>query len=455
MVNSAHNAVPRGDSPGLRREAGLLQLLAYGVGNIIGAGIYVLVGEASGLAGGTVWLAFMIGAAIAAFTGLSYAELAAMYPKAASEYVFLGRAYGSRLISFMTGWTMLSTEVVAAAAVAIGFAGYLRSLAGTPVVPVAAGLIIALAGLTLLGIRESLRVNLALSAVAVSGLIVVIALGLVRPTAGVDPGHLTFSGGADGLLAAAALVFFAYIGFDNIANLAEETKEPQRTLPRALILSVVVSTVLYVLVGLAVTALVPWHELAESDAPLALAASRALGDSAFNVLAVTAMLTTTNTVLVLMIVSSRMVYGMSREGVLPEVAGRLGKRSRSPYVATLAVAAAALCFLALGSAGSVAKVTSFGSLVTFALVNLAMLHLRRVAPRHERPFRAPVSIGWLSITGTLGLVSCVVMLTNFDWLSVLLGLVLPLSGAVVYWLQGRARPAPDGVPLHEPHERRQ
>jgi APA family basic amino acid/polyamine antiporter len=155
---------------GLRREIGLFQLVAYGVGNIVGTGIYVLVGEASGLAGGMVWLSFLGAAIIALFTGLSYAELGAMYPRAASEYVFLGRAYGSRLLSFMTQWTMLLTEVVAASAVALGFAGYMNSLTGLPRIPVAIGLLVVLALLVLSGIRDSIRVNTVLSLVAIPAL---------------------------------------------------------------------------------------------------------------------------------------------------------------------------------------------------------------------------------------------------------------------------------------------
>ncbi len=453
-MSSAPDEQSGHDQPALRREAGLFQLVAYGVGNIIGAGIYVLVGEASGLAGGMVWAAFLIGAAIATFTGLSYAELSSMYPKAASEYIFLGRAYGSRFLSFLTGWTMLATEVVAIAAVALGFAGYLNSLIDVPEMLAAATMLVLLACLVLVGIKQSLSVNTVLSVIAIGGLAVVIVLGLFFPTDGVEAQHLTMPTlGIEGLLAATALVFFAYIGFDNIANLAEETKRPERTIPMGLVLSVAISTLLYVLVGFAATSLATPAELDASDAPLALAASRALGDSAFNVLAVTALLTTLNTCLVLIIVSSRMVYGMSREGVLPIAAGRVSRKNGSPYVAVVLVLAAALCFLTLGSTAAIARVTSFGSLLTFVLVNLAMLHLRRVAPDMRRPFKAPMSVGWLSITGAIGLLSCLVMLTRFNWQTALLGFALPATGAVVFWLYGRRQPLGGDGPLHEPHER--
>jgi APA family basic amino acid/polyamine antiporter len=248
------------------------------------------------------------------------------------------------------------------------------------------------------------------------------------------------------------LVFFAYIGFDNITNVAEEVKDPQKVIPRGLLWSVAISTSLYVLVGLAVVGLAGVSALSESDAPLAHAASVVLGDRAFEVLAVIAMLTTFNTVLVLCIASSRIIYGMATEGVLPRLAGTVAKGSGAPWIAVIAVVAGASAFLSIGDIGEVAGITSFGSLITFALVNLALLHLRRVAPRHERPFRSPFSIGWLSITGLLGVVSCLALMTQFNWLSATVGLVLPGSGAVFYWFYGRHQPVVGTEPLHEPHE---
>jgi APA family basic amino acid/polyamine antiporter len=440
---------PDGNVTGLRRQIGLFQLSAYGIGNIIGAGIYVLVGEAAGVAGNMVWLAFLAGALVALCTGLNYAELGAMYPRAASEYVYLGRAYGSRLLSFLTQWTMLMTEVIAAAAVSLGFASYMAALTGLPTVPVAIALILGLTALGMLGMRESLRLNTALSLIAIAGLLVVIAAGVG------DLGSVSYTAatqGIDGILAATTIVFFAYIGFDNIANLSEETVRPEKTIPRALIISVAVSTVLYVLVGLTAVSLVPWQELSESEAPLALAASRVLGESAFNLLAIAALLTTTNTVLVLLIVSSRIIYGMAREGALPSVLGRVSPKAQTPLASLILVALIALAFLSFGDIGVVARITSFGSLFTFALVNLAMLHLRRVAPRLDRPFRAPFAIGWVSVTGLLGLVSCLAMMTRFDWLSVLLGLVLPISGAVIWVVFSRRHQTEGAGPLHQPHE---
>jgi basic amino acid/polyamine antiporter, APA family len=435
--------------PELKKAVGLLQVVAYGIGNIIGAGIYVLVGDASGLAGNAVWLSFLVGAIVALFTGLTYAELASMYPKAASEYVYLGKAYGKRILAFLTEWVMLITEIVAATAVSIGFAGYLSNASGLPVLPMAALLLVALSVVALFGVKASLGLNTVLSIVAIGGLILVVLAGIGKL------GSVSYSyspNGITGILAASSLVFFAYIGFDNMANLSEETKRPEKTVPRGLLIAVAISTVLYLAVGLTAVGLVGWQQLSTSDAPLALAASVTLGPPAYDILTVTALLTTLNTVLVLLVVSSRIIYGMSRESALPKVFGRLNGKTRTPFVASIVVLLLSLALLPLGNVAAVAKITSFGSLLTFALVNLALLHLRRVAPHIPRPFRAPLSIGWVSVTALLGLFSCLFLLTQFDFASIALGLVLPASGMVVYVIVGRRMSPRAGVSIHEQHE---
>ncbi len=440
---------PPTSEPVLRREAGLFQVVTYGVGNIIGAGIYVLVGEASGLAGGMIWLAFLAGASVALFTGLSYAELSSMYPRAASEYVYVGRAYGNRLLSFLTQWTMLITEMVAAAAVSIGFAGYLSSEFILPELPVATLLLIILTVIAIGGVKESLRLNTVLSLVAIAGLLVVIAAALGKVG---SMSYVSSPNGISGVLGAAILVFFAYIGFDNMSNLSEETRDPEKTIPRGLLIAVALTTILYIMVGLATVSLAPLQQLALSNAPLAYAVSTALGPFGYDLLTVIALFTTFNTVLVLLIVSSRIIYGMAREGALPRVLGKINKRTHTPVIASAVTLIIALGFLSLGRIGVVAKVTSFGSLLTFALVNLALLHLRRVDPHLRRPFKAPISLGWVSITGLLGLVSSVALLSQFDWLSTLLGLTLPISGMLIHLMVGRKGVLAIDNALHQPHE---
>ncbi|MDE1833015.1 MAG: amino acid permease [Candidatus Micrarchaeota archaeon] len=419
----------------LVRAAGLFQLVTYGMGNIIGAGIYVLAGVASGLAGNAVWLAFVIGAVVALFTGLSYAELGSTYPKAASEYTYVEKAYKRRPLSFMTEWTMLLTEIVAASAVSIGFARYFQSLTGLPILAVAPALLVVLTIIAITGIKSSLKINTALSIVAIAGLIIVVLAGSAK-LGTVDYSYSPT--GIQGIMAASILVFFAFIGFDNITNLAEETKRPERLIPRGLLISLLVSTALYILVGIAAVSLVPWQQLSTSEAPLALAASSTLGHGAFILLAVFALLTTFNTALVLLIVGSRIIYGMSRAGVLPEAFGRLN-RANAPQNASILILAIAVAFLGLGSISRIAEVTSFGSLLVFALINISLLHLRRIAPEARRPFRAPINIGWFSVTAMLGVISCLVMLSQFNAVSAALGLALPISGLAIYAVANRRK----------------
>ncbi|MDG6933638.1 MAG: amino acid permease [Nitrososphaerota archaeon] len=437
-----------GSQERLPRQMGLFQVVTYGIGNIVGAGIYVLVGDAAGLAGTSVWISFLIGAVVAAFTGLTYAELTSMYPRAASEYVYIGRAYGSRHLSFVTEWTMLVTEVVAASAVSIGFAGYLQAILGTPVLPVAAILLLVLSLIALAGSSYWLRLNTILSIIAIAGLAIVIVSGL----GGHEPiSYAPPQGGFSGILAAAILVFFAYIGFDNISNIAEDAKEPEKVVPRGLVIAVIVTTVLYVLVGITAVGLVEPSRLSSSDAPLALAASVVLGRYGFYLLSFIALMTTMNTVQVLIIVSSRIVYGMAREKALPAQLGYVNKRTKSPVLAILMVLLISMIFLPLSSASAIAKVTSFGSLVTFSLVNIALLHLRRTAPNIRRPFKAPLSVGWFSVTAGLGLAFCLALLFQFDPLSIVLGLILPVSGVLIYLLFSRKFSLSTDRELHEPH----
>lgn len=179
MVNDVKPTV-KPTSPSLKRNIGLFQLIMYGIGNIVGAGIYVLVGDAASMAGGMIWFSFLVGAIIASFTGLTYAELSSMYPRAASEYVYIGKAYGNRLLSFSIERTMIITEIIAMTAVSLGFAGYMSNLTGLPVLPVAASLLVFLTIINGIGTKGSFLLNTILSIVAICGLVLVIAVGTAK-----------------------------------------------------------------------------------------------------------------------------------------------------------------------------------------------------------------------------------------------------------------------------------
>jgi basic amino acid/polyamine antiporter, APA family len=433
----------------LKREASLLQVITYGVGNIIGAGIYVLVGVAAGLSGNAIGLSFLTGAFVAFFTCLSYAELSAMYPRAASEYLYLGRAYGNRAFSFMTEWMMIVAEAVAVATVSLGFAQYFQTLFAFPVELIAVALLLSLTLISIAGIRVSLKLNGVLSVVAILGLLVVIAAGIGK-IGTVD--YFSSPTGMSGVFAASALVFFAYLGFDNIANLAEETKNPKKTLPKGLMIAMGIATLLYILVGLSAVSLVPWQELSTSEAPLALVVSKSFGPLAYYALTIIALLTTFNTALVLLIAGSRAIYGMARERALPKFLEKVDSRTCAPVFASVVFLFITLLFLPIGNIGTIAEIASAGSLTVFALVNLSVLHLRRTAPHLKRPFRAPLNISWFSITALLGFFSCIGLLSRFNTDSLLLGLTLPISGIILHLIFKRGRILEVDGELMEKHE---
>jgi len=413
----------------LKRGIGLLGATSYGVGLILGAGIYALIGEAAGLAGNALWVSFLLGAFISSFTGLSYAELSAMFPRAAAEYVYSKKATGRESVAFLIGWIEMFAEVVAAAAVSLGFAGYLRSFLDLPAILIAVPLILLLGLLNFCGIKESSRFNVLFTVVEVFGLILVVALAIFFGD--IPKTNYLEITTVSGVFSATALIFFAYIGFEDIVNVAEETKNPTKNVPRALIFSMLISTLLYALVSVSVVSLVSWKELGASEAPLALAASQALGNSAFTVLSIIALFATANTVLILMIVCSRVMYGMAVDGSLPRALAKIGKRG-TPYFSVIIVTALSVMFVLLGDIKMVAGVTNFATFMVFLSVNVSLILLRHVEPDLERPFRAPLNIGKHSLIPFLGLFSCGFLIFQLDPLSILLGILILITGGIVH-----------------------
>lgn len=414
----------------LKRTLGLFETTLYGVGVIIGAGIYALIGKAAGLAGNAIWAAFAIGAFIAAFTGLSYAELSTMFPKAGGEYVYTEKAF-NRKIAFLIGWLIVVGGVVAAATISLGFANYLAVLFQTPIILSAIVLIFLLTLLNLWGIKESAIANIIGTVVEVGGLILIIFFGL-KHFGAVDYTMLPPLG-FTGLLSATALIFFAFLGFEDIVRLSEETKNPKRIIPRALILSIIISTIVYVLTAIAAVSVVGWHALSTSEAPLALVAQTAFGAKAFFVLSVVALFATFNTVLVTLIATSRMLYGMAENHGLPKILGQVHKKFQTPWLAVAITGIASAAFVLVGKIEIVASLTDFALFTTFALVNLSLLWLRHKLPKAKRSFRtfAPLA--------ALGAISSIAMLFYLDKIVALAGIGLIIIGFMVFEILERTR----------------
>ena len=227
----------------LQRHLGLFHTTIYGVGLILGAGIYALIGSAAGETGNSLWISFILAAVSAVFTGLSYAELSSMYPKAAAEYSYVKNAFGNNFVAFVVGWLTLFVAIISASAIALGFGGYFTELFGVPIVVAAALIIVGLSFLNFFGIRESSSLNILFTMIEAAGLALVIWLGLsISGDVKVDYFDMPF--GFSGIFSAFTLVFFAYIGFENIANIAEEIKNPKKVLPRAIILSISITAII-------------------------------------------------------------------------------------------------------------------------------------------------------------------------------------------------------------------
>lgn len=412
--------------PELRRTLGVGSLTFYSVGLILGAGIYSILGEAAGVAGPALWLAFLLASLAALVTGMSYAELATMYPKAGAEYVYLGKAWPrASWLRSAIGWSMASAGVATAATVSLAFGGYGESLTGVPAWALALLLMAAVCALNVIGVKEAAWANVLFTLVEVGGLIALVVVGARAP----GFGEAILAAPHAGVLAGAGLVFFAFLGFENVANLAEEAKDPSRHLPRAILTAVAVSTVLYVLVALASVALLEPARLAQSGSPLA-DAMREGAPGLAGALGGVALFATANTALIAVTTSSRILFGMAREGDAPRPLSVVLPRRRTPAFAVALASAGAAAFLPLGRVALVGSVASLLSLVAFVAVNAALIRLRRAAPRHERPFRVPWSVRGWPVLPVLGVLLCVVLGAQFDALAYVIGAGALLLGVL-------------------------
>ena len=418
--------------PGLARRLGVWEVTFSGIGIILGAGIYALIGRAAGSAGNAVWLSFLISALVAFFTALSYMELSSMMPDAGAEYEYTARAVGRR-VAMVIGWLIILSGIIGSATVALGFAGYLGALLPVPGYPAAVLLIAALCGILLLGVRESAWVAVAFTLIEMGGLLLIIAAGL--PHIGrVD--YLEMPLGIPGVVTAAALVFFAYQGFEEMVKFSEETRRPERTVPLALIAALAVSTMLYILVCISATSVVGWEALAASPAPFATVASAAWGADASVLLSAIALFATANTVLMMMFASSRISFGMARAGSLPAILSGVHPVRRTPTAAILLVGVASLLFTSIGDIAFVANVANYTLFVTFVVVNLSVIILRYREPDRPRPFSIPGRLGRFPVFPLLGLFSCIFLLAQLEPAVLLVGVLLTGIGVLVALFYG-------------------
>lgn len=392
--------------PELKRSLGLFSLVLYGLGTIIGAGIYVLIGEVAGKAGMAAPVSFLAAGALAALTGLSYAELVARHPEAAGETAYVAEAFGVAWLSRLTGFSLIAVVLIAAASIAKGSAGYLQEY-----VPVSqwlgGGIVVVLfTVIAAVGVTASVRVAVAMTVIEIGGLLFVIAIA--GPSLGDLPARAAELVPADlasgtGMLAGIFIAFFAFIGFDTLANMAEETADVGRTLPRAILLAVAISTLLYGLVALVSVMTLAPAELAGERAPLVAVLSRA-GFESSRAFAGVALLATANGVMIEIILVARLAYGMARRGLAPRWFAVVHPRTRTPLRATVIAGGVVLALVVAIPFGVLVQATSTVILAVFALVNLSLWQLQRKRPRADLAIRAPRWVPPLAAFCCLGLI---------------------------------------------------
>ncbi|MGF1661618.1 MAG: APC family permease [Kineosporiaceae bacterium] len=368
---------------GLRRVVPGWVLVLFVIGDVLGAGIYTLVGQVSAEVGGAIWAPLLVAFGLAMLTAASYAEMVTRFPRAGGAAVHVERAFRTPVASFLVGTSMLAAGLVSAAALSVAFAGdYLAALVDLPAAPVAVAFLVVLALLNARGIKESLAANVVMTVVEIAGLVLVVALAaavLGRGDGVVSQvGRIEGDGaGAVGAVAAATvLAFYSFVGFEVSANVAEEARDPRRAYPRALFLGLGAAAVLYVLVALAVAATVPLDRLTGSTAPLlevVRVADAAVPEQVFSLVALVAV---GNGALLALIMASRLAYGMARERLFPSVLARLLPRRRTPWAAIVATTAVAAVLAWTGDIASLAATTVLLLLVVFVAVNASVLALR-------------------------------------------------------------------------------
>lgn len=409
----------------LARKLGGGALIIYGIGDILGAGIYALVGKVIGMAGVGAWVTFLLAALLATITGLSYAEMTARFPVSAGAAAFVRRAFTGRFMATFAGIMVLGTGLASAATVTVAFSNYLQQLIPFPPFIAQCLLILGVSFLSFWGIQESSRVNLVLTIIEVTGLLAVIAVGayLLSGATSIELPSINLAEFKfPAALAGVTIAFYAYIGFEDLANLAEECKNPQRDLPRAILVSIAVSTIIYMAVTLVLLFTVPLTEIGVSKTPLLLVFEAAHLPKVQPSFALVAILAITNTGLINLIMASRLMYGMSEEGLLPKVFGRVHAGRQTPWVGVSVAGLIVAILVFTGGLKILAQTTSLLIVLVFFLVHLSLLQVKRRSPEHGG-FRIH------PIFPIIGLVLCGILFTQFPvevWLrsTLLLGIAL-------------------------------
>jgi APA family basic amino acid/polyamine antiporter len=451
----------------LRRELGPLALVTLGIGAVIGAGIFVLAGNAAALhAGPALTLSMVLAGVACAFAGLCYAELASMIPVAGSAYTYAYATMGE-LVAWIIGWDLVLEYSLSSSTVAVGWSSYAVTLLsemgitipprltgapgthvclpdGTHVVALfnlpAVLICLALTALLIIGIRESARVNTTIVIIKLVVLTLFVAIGAhyinttnLHPFIPPNTGEFG-SFGLSGILRGAGIIFFAYIGFDAVSTASQEAKNPGRDIPIGILVSLAICTVIYIAVGVVMTGLVPYRELNVAS-PLALAVQATHVPWLPPIVNIGAICGLSSVILVNMLAQSRIFYSMSRDGLLPPLFARLHPRYRTPHVTTAITGLVVAVASGLFPIGVLGQLVSMGTLLAFAIVCTGVLILRKTEPHTPRPFKTP-GMPWVPVVGTL---ICIYLMSGLPlptWIRLFVWLAV---GFAIYFTYGRFR----------------
>lgn len=411
--SAAEHTPHDGELAPLNRVIGPKLLLFFVIGDILGTGIYTLTGDVAVEVGGAAWLAFGLAFVIAMFTATSYVELVGKYPQAAGAALYIQRAFGVRAITFLVAFAVMCSGLTSAGAASRGFAGYFAELVpagyAPPALLVAIGFLLVLGAINFRGVAESVKANVVLTCVELTGLLIVIAVGASVVAAGDgDPSRslqLDPAGTAFGLVVSGAgLAFFALVGFEDSVNMAEETTDPQRAFPRALFLGITLTAVVYMLVAFFTTAVVPLDTLAASESDLLEVLRAGAQWFPLGLFALISMCAVTNSALINLMMASRLIYGMSRERIIPASLGKVHPVRRTPWVAILFTTVLVIGLASWGGVRQLGGTTALLLLCVFTLVNTAVLVLRRRPVEHAH-YRAPTIFPVLGIVSSAYLAS--------------------------------------------------
>ncbi len=395
----------------LKRTLGLWDVLMFGVGGIVGAGIYAIIGQAAGLSGNMLWASFIIAAIVALLTGLSYAEFVSRFPDSGGSFEYIKQGLGAKA-AFSMAVFMAFTGIVAAAAIAISFADYLSRLVDIPSWIIVIGVVALMAFFNIIGAKYSSYYNTVATIVTLLGLAVVVAVCI--PEFGTTDLTTLSDKGWNGILSGGALIFFSYIGFEDLVKMAEETKNPEKNMPKGVLFSGLAVLVIYVLIAISAISVMNYEDLSSTNGPLAAVVETRIGQIGATGLVVVALFATSKTILSNILGTSRLLYDVARDSGVDWLKRftTLSGIGNTPNYAILLIAILAIGFGLLGNLKLVASISNIFIFIVFGLVNIALITFRyknRKKPTEKPAFHIPMNVNNIPVPTVIALLTILIM----------------------------------------------